>query len=217
MHYWINHAFAKASCVCAVSVCGRAVAPQLAQSYQVSGGRAQVWRRWFQHCFAAAFFASRGAVHYLINHALAKASCVCVVGVCGRAVALQLAQSYHVSGVSLQVWRRWFQDCFASACFVPRAAVHYLINHSFAKALGVCADAQLRCNLACAIIPRAWGRLQVWLWRFQSCFTSAFFLSRAVVYYWMNLGLLTRRASVRSRSCFLPCRAQSRQGLVGRV
>ena len=59
----------------------------------------------------------------------------------------------------LQVWRRWFQDCFASAFFVSRAAVHYWINQSFAKAFGVCADAQLRCNLACAIIPRAWGAL----------------------------------------------------------
>ena len=75
----------------------------------------------------------------MINHALAKASRVCVVGVCGRAVALQLAQSYHVSGVRLQVWRRWFQACFASAFFVSRAAVHYWINQSFAKALGVCA------------------------------------------------------------------------------
>ena len=61
------------------------------------------------------------------------------------------------------------------------------------------------------------GRLQVWLWRFQSCFTSAFFLSRAIVNYWINLGLVKRRASVRSRGCFPPCRAQSRQGLVGRV
>ena len=93
--------------------------------------------------------------------------CMCSCGslcvrVCGCAIALRPAQAYPGSGGRLQFWRRRFQSCFASAFFGSRAAVHYRINQGLANASCVCAVAQLRLNLPCAIIPMAWGRLQVW-------------------------------------------------------
>ena len=67
----------------------------------------------------------------------------------------------HVGGnLYFSRWR--FQWCFASVVFASSAAAHYWINQSFAKASCACAVVKLRSNLPCAIISRAWGRLQVW-------------------------------------------------------
>ena len=59
----------------------------------------------------------------------------------------------------MQVWRRRFQSCFASAVFVSRAAVHYWIHQNVAEASCVRAVAQLRSNLPPAIIQIVWGAL----------------------------------------------------------
>ena len=124
------------------------------------------------------------------------------------------ARPGHHIGDHLQVLRWRFHSCFASAFFALSAAVYYWINQSLAKASCICAIAQLRSNLSCAIIPIAWERLQVLRWRFQLCFTSANFASRAAVHCCINLNVAQASyvcavVLLLSNSPCLPCAARA--------